>query len=55
VSSEPFYHVRVRVGEVGRFALLPGDPARVRVIGEYLRDEQDHSLEQRVRGAERLS
>ena len=40
MGSEPFYHVRVREGEVGRFALLPGDPARVKVIGEYLKDSR---------------
>lgn len=38
MGQEPFYHVRVKRGEVGRFALLPGDPARVRMIGEHLKD-----------------
>lgn len=40
MKSEPFYHVRVREGEVGRFALLPGDPARVKVLGEYLKESK---------------
>ncbi|MEM3387328.1 MAG: nucleoside phosphorylase [Nitrososphaerales archaeon] len=38
MSSEPFYHVRVKEGEVGRLALLPGDPARVKLIGEQLKE-----------------
>lgn len=31
-------HLKVRVGEVGRYALLPGDPARVEVIARRLKD-----------------
>lgn len=34
------YHVALKRGEVGRVALLPGDPGRVPVIARHLRDSK---------------
>ena len=32
------YHIRVKAGDVGRYAILPGDPGRVPLIAAYLDD-----------------
>lgn len=32
------YHIGLRKGEVGRYVILPGDPGRVPVIAEHLRN-----------------
>lgn len=34
------YHIQCAPGDVGRYVLLPGDPARVDEIAEYLEDAQ---------------
>jgi uridine phosphorylase len=34
------YHLHVKKGDVGRYAILPGDPKRVPLIAKYLDDAQ---------------
>lgn len=40
-NQEVMYHIGCRRGEVGRYVLLPGDPARVPMIASYLDDAQE--------------
>lgn len=35
MSEEPQHHIQCRTGDVGRYVLLPGDPARSRRIAEH--------------------
>ena len=32
------YHLRIKKGDVGRYAILPGDPKRVPLIASFLKD-----------------
>ncbi|MDR1793819.1 MAG: nucleoside phosphorylase [Erysipelotrichaceae bacterium] len=36
--SEPFYHIQVKAGEIGRYVLLPGDPFRTDHMASFLKD-----------------
>ena len=36
MDGERQFHIRAKKGEVGRYVILPGDPARVPVIAGYL-------------------
>ena len=40
-NQEVMYHIGCRPGDVGRYVLLPGDPARVPMIAAYLDDAQE--------------
>jgi uridine phosphorylase len=46
-----FYHVRVRPGQVGAYALLPGDPDRVEIIARFLKNVQYLSAHREFRVA----
>ena len=35
------HHIRCRRGDVGRYAILPGDPGRVDLIARYLQDPRE--------------
>jgi uridine phosphorylase len=37
-SEAPQYHIKMKKGDVGRFVLLPGDPARSQKIAEFFDD-----------------
>ena len=30
------FHLKIKTGDVGRYAILPGDPGRVPLIAKYL-------------------
>ncbi|HUX12170.1 MAG TPA: nucleoside phosphorylase, partial [Spirochaetia bacterium] len=34
------YHIHVKPGEIGKYVLLPGDPARSDRVAKYLKDPQ---------------
>jgi len=40
-NQEVMYHIGCRRGDVGRYVLLPGDPARVPMIASYLDDAEE--------------
>lgn len=40
-NPEVMYHIGCRQGDVGRYVLLPGDPARVPMIAGYLDDAHE--------------
>lgn len=40
-NEEVLYHIGLKRGDVGRYVLLPGDPARVPMIAAYLDDAQE--------------
>ena len=35
------YHLHIKKGDVGRYAILPGDPKRVPLIAKYLDDPRE--------------
>jgi uridine phosphorylase len=37
-SDEAMYHVNMKVGDIGRYVLLPGDPGRCELIARYFDD-----------------
>jgi len=37
-NNEVLYHVNMKVGDVGRYVLLPGDPGRCELIAKYFDD-----------------
>ena len=39
------YHLKIRPGDVGRYVILPGDPADVRRLPDYLRSIPDLLLQ----------
>ena len=39
--GQPHYHIRLKPGDVGDYALLPGDPDRVLRIGRHLDNPQE--------------
>jgi len=39
-QEQPQYHVRLTTGQVGRYVLMPGDPARCELIAAYLEGAQ---------------
>ena len=47
-SGRP-YHIRLRKGDVGRIAFLPGDPGRVPKIAERFRGAKDHGSHREYR------
>ncbi|MCC6904420.1 MAG: nucleoside phosphorylase [Anaerolineae bacterium] len=40
-NEEIVYHLHLRKGDVGRYVLLPGDPGRVPLIGQYFDNPQE--------------
>jgi uridine phosphorylase len=43
------YHLRIKPGDVGKYALLPGDPHRVGLIAEHLQDTEEIAYEREFR------
>ena len=41
MNEDTLYHIGLKRGDVGRYVLLPGDPARVPMIAAYLDDAQE--------------
>jgi uridine phosphorylase len=39
-NAQPQYHTHLVAGDVGRYVLMPGDPARCAVIAAYLQDAE---------------
>ena len=39
--GQPQYHIRLQLGDVGDYVLLPGDPDRVLRIGRHLDNPQE--------------
>ena len=44
MSGELQYHVQLKAGDVGRYVLLPGDPARSKKIAECARCQGSRTL-----------
>ena len=41
MNEDILYHIGLKRGDVGRYVLLPGDPARVPMIAAYLDNAQE--------------
>ena len=40
ISEDIRFHLRIRNGDIGRYVILPGDPARVPLIAEHLENAE---------------
>lgn len=49
MEAEKEYHLDLRKGDVGRYVLLPGDPARAAKIAEYFDDAREMAFNREYR------
>lgn len=49
MDNEKEYHIGLKKGDVGRYVLLPGDPARTEIIAKYFDEAQEMAFNREYR------
>ncbi|MCG2676956.1 uridine phosphorylase, partial [bacterium] len=49
MDKEREYHIGLKKGDVGRYVLLPGDPARTEIIAKYFDEAKEMAFNREYR------